>query len=73
MDIKPKLYVPNRAEWRAWLDANHEVEKEIWLVSKASSGKPTFIYLDAVEEALCFGWIDSTAKRITPKTLHPTA
>ena len=53
------------AEWRKWLSDNFNNEKEIWLVfSKKSSGKPRISYNDAVEEALCFGWIDSTIKSI---------
>jgi len=51
--------------WRAWLAENYDKEKEIWLVyPKKASGKPRILYNDAVEEALCFGWIDSTAKRV---------
>ncbi len=59
------LYVADRKDWRAWLEKNFDKEKEIWLVyPKKSSGKPRISYNDAVEEALCFGWIDSTAKSI---------
>ncbi|MCW3984072.1 MAG: YdeI/OmpD-associated family protein [Candidatus Bathyarchaeota archaeon] len=51
--------------WRDWLEKNYGQEKEIWLVfPKKASGQPRIPYNDAVEEALCFGWIDSTAKRI---------
>ena len=57
------FYAPDRATWRAWLSKNHDKEKEIWLVYYSkSSGKPTVSYNDAVEEALCFGWIDSKEK-----------
>ena len=57
------LYFTNRKDWRSWLEKNFEKEKEIWLVyPKKSSGKPRISYNDAVEEALCFGWIDSTVK-----------
>jgi uncharacterized protein YdeI (YjbR/CyaY-like superfamily) len=60
------LYVTNRKVWRAWLGINFNKEKEIWLVyPKKSSGKPRILYNDAVEEALCFGWIDSTVKSIS--------
>jgi uncharacterized protein YdeI (YjbR/CyaY-like superfamily) len=53
-----------RAEWRAWLSANHATAKEIWLVTpRPSSGLAHIPYLEAVEEALCFGWIDGIAKR----------
>lgn len=63
---EPKLlYVPTREEWRAWLAEHHETETEIWLVfPKQHTGKPRVSYGDAVEEALCFGWIDSIARRI---------
>ena len=50
---------------RSWLEKNSEKEKEVWLVYyRKSSGKKRIPYNDAVEEALCFGWIDSTAKKI---------
>ncbi|MBI4097898.1 MAG: hypothetical protein HY426_02555 [Candidatus Levybacteria bacterium] len=59
------LYVRNRKQWRTWLEKNHDKEKEIWLVYyKKSSGKPSISYNDAVEEALCFGWIDSIEKSL---------
>jgi uncharacterized protein YdeI (YjbR/CyaY-like superfamily) len=57
--------VTNRKEWRDWLKKHYKSEKEVWLVySKKHTGKPRIPYNDAVEEALCFGWIDSTVKRI---------
>ena len=60
-----ELYVMNREDWRAWLEQNHATEKEVWLLYyKKHTGKPTIPYDDAVEEALCFGWIDSLVKRI---------
>ena len=59
------LYVTNRKKWRQWLEKNFKIEREIWLVyPKKSSGKPRLLYNDAVEEALCFGWIDSIVKTI---------
>lgn len=59
------LYVTSRKQWRSWLAKNHNKEKGIWLVyPKKSSGKPRIPYNDAVEEALCFGWIDSTVKSL---------
>src|SRR6185295_4349223 len=59
------LYVPDRHEWRAWLQAHHAAEKEVWLVYyKKHTGKPRVPYDDAVEEALCFGWIDGVVKRL---------
>ncbi len=59
------LYVKNRNEWRSWLEKNHNSENEIWLIYyKKNSGKPRIPYDDAVEEALCYGWIDSLVKSI---------
>ena len=59
------LYVTSRSNWRKWLERNFEKEKNIWLVyPKESSGKKRIKYNDAVEEALCFGWIDSTVKTL---------
>ena len=59
------LYVAERTKWRSWLRENHKTAKEIWLVYyKKQSGKPRISYNDAVEEALCFGWIDSNVRTI---------
>ena len=59
------LYVTNRDEWRRWLEKNHRTEKEVWLIYyKKHTGKPRIPYEDAVEEAICFGWIDTTVRRI---------
>ncbi|MDR2039543.1 MAG: YdeI/OmpD-associated family protein [Bacteroidales bacterium] len=58
-------YFTDRKDWRKWLENNFETEKEIWLVFPVkSTGKPCMSYNDAVEEALCFGWIDSTVKKL---------
>ena len=65
MEIGQKLRVTTRNAWRAWLEKNHAREKEIWLVyATKKSGKGRVAYSDAVEEALCFGWIDGTMKSI---------
>lgn len=65
MEIGKTLYVKTRNQWRRWLQKNHSSEPEIWLVYyNKQSGKPRIPYNDAVEEALCYGWIDSTAKKI---------
>jgi uncharacterized protein YdeI (YjbR/CyaY-like superfamily) len=54
-----------REQWRNWLAAHHESESEVWLVfNKCHTGRASVSYDDAVEEALCFGWIDSIIKRI---------
>ena len=59
------IYVTDRNAWRTWLEENYDKEKEVWLIfPKKASGKPRIPYNDAVEEALCFGWIDSRVKRI---------
>lgn len=65
MEITETLYVTDRAHWRKWLAANYKNKHEIWLVYyKKATDKPTIPYNDAVEEALCFGWIDGIEKRI---------
>ena len=59
--VEPK----NRTEWRAWLAAHHDKEAEIWLVYyKKGTGKESVDYEASVEEALCFGWIDSIIKKL---------
>ena len=60
------LNAKNRYELRAWLEEHHETEKECWVVVKRgkSADSDAFMYIDAVEEAMCFGWIDSTEKRL---------
>jgi uncharacterized protein YdeI (YjbR/CyaY-like superfamily) len=65
MEIGLTFYAKNRKEWRSWLTKNHRSAVEIWLIYyKKHSGKPRIPYNDAVEEALCYGWIDSTLKPI---------
>lgn len=65
MQITKILYVAEPQEWRKWLEANYKTEREIWLVYyKKGSGKPRIEYNDAVEQALCFGWIDSNVKKL---------
>jgi len=65
LDEARLLYVTNRRGWRDWLKKHYKLEKEVWLVYyKKHTGKPRIPYNDAVEEALCFGWIDSTVRRI---------
>lgn len=62
---RESLYVTTRDEWRAWLKKNHVEKQGIWLVFyKKHTGKPSLPYDDAVEEALCFGWIDSQVNRL---------
>ena len=71
-EAKPMLPLPDntvhpltRAEWRAWLEQHHTRPTGVWLASyKKATGKPAITYEDAIEEALCFGWVDSTAGTI---------
>lgn len=59
------FYTTDRAEWRRWLSNNFENESEIWFIfPMISSGESRLSYNDAVEEALCFGWIDGIIKNI---------
>ena len=59
------LRVSERKKWRAWLKKNYKSNDEIWLVyAKKHTGKPRISYNDAVEEALCFGWIDSIVNTV---------
>ena len=65
MKLGKTLYVTNRNDWRSWLAKNYDKEKEIWLIYyRKLSGKQRIPYNDAVEEALCYGWIDSNLKGI---------
>ncbi len=65
-DAPPNSVHPKtRAEWRAWLAEHHSQTEGVWLVSfKKATGKPRVEYDEAVEEALCFGWIDSKANKL---------
>jgi uncharacterized protein YdeI (YjbR/CyaY-like superfamily) len=63
--IGQQLYFTDRDDWRAWLEANHATASEAWLVHyKKHTGKPGLSLGDAIEEALCFGWIDGVMHRI---------
>lgn len=65
MDVTETLYVSNREDLRNWLQEHYRSKKEIWLIYyRKHSGKPRIPYNDAVEEAICFGWIDSTVKKL---------
>jgi len=58
----------NRNEWREWLKTNHSNQREIWLIYfKKHTKKQTISYIDSVEEAICFGWIDGIKKRVDEK------
>jgi uncharacterized protein YdeI (YjbR/CyaY-like superfamily) len=62
---RPTLYLTTRKQWRQWLTKNYKTSKEIWLVYyRKETGEPSIPYEDSVEEALCFGWIDSIIKKL---------
>jgi uncharacterized protein YdeI (YjbR/CyaY-like superfamily) len=64
-DEAARVHPDTRAAWRKWLASNHDSSKGVWLVSwRKRSGKDGPSYEDAVEEALCFGWVDSTARKL---------
>jgi uncharacterized protein YdeI (YjbR/CyaY-like superfamily) len=69
MELGTTLHAKTRAAWRRWLSKNHATAPEIWLIfyTKAS-GMPFVAYDAAVEEALCFGWIDSVVKKHGPES-----
>jgi uncharacterized protein YdeI (YjbR/CyaY-like superfamily) len=61
----PIYHPEDRAAWRAWLEANHDTTRGVWVASwKKASGRDPVGYEDLVEEAICFGWIDSTANTL---------
>ena len=63
MEIGETLYVTTRDDFRKWFGENHKSKREIWLIQyKKATKKPSINYMGAVEEAICFGWIDSTEK-----------
>ncbi|MEI8019257.1 MAG: YdeI/OmpD-associated family protein [Schlesneria sp.] len=60
-----RFYARDRSEWRAWLESNHASSPGIWLIYyKKESGQPRVSYAEAVEEALCFGWVDSRPNKL---------
>ena len=63
MEIGETIYVTTGDDFRKWLAKNHQIKKEIWLIQyKKATKKPSINYVEAVEEALCFGWIDGLEK-----------
>ncbi len=63
--VTESIYLENRQQWREWLRKHNARKQGIWLIYfKKHTGKPSIPYNDAVEEALCYGWIDSTVRRI---------
>ena len=81
MTAKPQFF-PSAAAWRTWLEENHASAKELWVgFYKRASGKPSITWPEAVDSALCFGWIDGVRKsvnstsykvRFTPRNPHST-
>jgi uncharacterized protein YdeI (YjbR/CyaY-like superfamily) len=64
LDDAEIVHMDDRETWRAWLEANHATSRGVWLVTwRPQSGRKSLAYEAAVEEALCFGWIDSTAAK----------
>lgn len=61
MEVTNTLKLKSRSDWRTWLEKNHAQTKDAWLVCLEEG---SLTYLDSVEEAICFGWIDGLAKRI---------
>jgi uncharacterized protein YdeI (YjbR/CyaY-like superfamily) len=63
--LSEPLFFDTRQGWRAWLEEHGATESEVWtLRSKKGAPRPTIGYDEALEEALCFGWIDSRARRV---------
>lgn len=63
--VIPECTPKNRADWRKWLKKNHQTETAVWVIFyKSQTGKPSVNFSDAVDEALCFGWIDSKSVTI---------
>jgi uncharacterized protein YdeI (YjbR/CyaY-like superfamily) len=64
-DDLQRIWAPDAATWREWLEEHHATEPGVWLMSwKKAAGKPSISWSEAVDEALCFGWIDSTRRSI---------
>ncbi len=67
MKIGETLYMTTRKEWRKWLAKYHRAKKEIWLIYYRDGKHPSLSYDEQVEEAICFGWINSILKLIGEK------
>jgi uncharacterized protein YdeI (YjbR/CyaY-like superfamily) len=64
-DLPKTIYAKTREEWRAWLQKNHEKESKVSLIRyKKHTGKPSPTHMEAMKEAISFGWIDTTIKRL---------
>ena len=74
MEVKDGVmthHADSRQEWRKWLEANHKTEKSVWLIIyKKGSNVPSVYYPEAVDEALCFGWVDSKPNKRDDKSYY---
>lgn len=67
----PAIHAPDIAAWRKWLENNHAKTQAIWLVIfRKESDTPSVYYSEAVDEALCFGWVDSKPNRRDDQSYH---
>jgi uncharacterized protein YdeI (YjbR/CyaY-like superfamily) len=65
MELTRTFHAPDRQTWRLWLEQHHASEQDVWLIySRAGSGEDSVSYEESVEEALCFGWVDSLIQKI---------
>jgi uncharacterized protein YdeI (YjbR/CyaY-like superfamily) len=72
-DGKQAVYAKTRAQWRKWLKQNSQKEKSVWLILYRKGSKtPCINLIEATEEALCFGWIDSLAKKRDDESYYLT-
>lgn len=68
---KNSFYAKDVAKWRKWLAKNHDKANSVWLIIyKKDSGVPSVYYPEAVEEALCFGWVDSKPNHRDEKSYY---
>lgn len=72
-DGRIAIYAPGRKEWREWLQENSQTEKSVWLILYHKKSNVTSVTLiEATEEALCFGWIDSLCKKRDDESYYLT-
>jgi uncharacterized protein YdeI (YjbR/CyaY-like superfamily) len=72
-DGKPAVYAKTRTVWRKWLKRNSQTEKSVWLILHHKKSKiPSVNLVEATEEALCFGWIDSLCKKRDAESYYLT-
>lgn len=72
-DGKKAVTAHTREEWRKWLEKNHQTEQSVWLILYHKKSKVQNVTIsDAMEEALCFGWIDSKAKKRDEESFYLT-